>query len=491
MDAIKKTLRDSAAARWLALLIISLVMFAAYVTSDIFAPLQTMLEENNLWNSIEFGWFAGSYSIFNVFLGMLIFGGFILDKKGVRFTGMLSCVLMVIGIAIKYYAITCIPVIDPATGAQNLGYFVGAHMKKQVIWVVIGFGIFGVGSEVAGITVSKIIVKWFKGKEMAMAMGLQLALARLGSALALMVSPLIAAHYGNVSASVMFALILLGIALVCFFFYCIQDKRLDKQLAENKLAAGETEDDAFSLKDVKAIVTNPGFWLIAFLCLIFYAAVSPFYQFGSSLMVNKFGVAEKWAGAIPAILPFGCIILTPLFGRIYDKYGHGADLMIFGAVLITGVHLFFALPFTHAPWIAIILMILLGIGFAMLPSAMWPSLAKIIPEKQFGTAMALTYYIQNIGLWGVPMLIGWILNKYCILSTYNAALPVRYPENPKYNYVLPMLTFAITCSIAIILAFCLKSLNGRKHYGLQEPNIKAEAKAEAEKEKDNEKEKEK
>lgn len=439
------------------LLLVALTMFAAYVASDVFSPLQTLLEKHNLWNPTEYGWFSGSYSIFNVFLGMLIFGGLILDKKGIRFSGILSSALMVIGIAIKYWAISNDALLETSMS------FLGDEYKMQVVWAVVGFGIFGVGAEVAGITVSKAIVKWFKGKELALAMGMQLSLARLGSAAALALSPMIAVKFSSVSTPVLFGLVLLVLGGLSFVIYSIYDKKLDKQIK-----AEETEpEESFNMKDVKDILSNKGFWLIAILCVVFYSAVFPFLKYAAGLMQYKFGVDAELSGLIPSMLPFGAIILTPLFGRIYDKIGHGADLMIGGSILLVSVHILFAMPFITQWWIAIILMILLGIAFSMVPSAMWPSLAKIMPERQLGTTYALTFYIQNIGLMIVPILIGSVLKNYCVVETIENGVAVN-----TYDYTLPMSIFAGICSLAIVVALLLKRVDKKMGYGLQLPNIK-------------------
>jgi len=333
-----------------------------------------------------------------------------------------------------------------------------------VVYAVLGFAVFGVGAEVIGISVSKAIVRWFKGKELALAMGLQLSLARLGAAGALAVSPMIARATGQVSTPVLVGLCLLVLGGLCFAIYSIYDKKLDKQIAQE----ATKEEASFSLRDVKDILRNPGFWHIALLCVLFYSAVFPFIKYATDLMVNKFSVDPNLAGFIPSMLPFGAIILTPLFGGIYDKVGKGANLMILGAVIITTVHVLFAAPFVNQWWMAVILMIFLGIGFSLVPSAMWPSLAKIMPEKQFGTAIALTFFIQNIGLFGVPFLIGWVLDKYCIIGDrVIGTLTVK-----SYDYTLPMTLFAIICGTSIIVAFSLRRLDKRKGYGLQEANIK-------------------
>ena len=451
-------LRDNKGLRWAMLLMVALTMFAVYVVSDIFSPLKPMLEAQNSWNSLEYGLFSSSYSIFNVFLGMLIFGGILLDKKGIRFTGLFSCGLMIIGIAIKYWAVSNPDLIN------NVVTIFGTQYKLQVIYAVLGYATFGVGAEVVGISVSKAIVKWFKGKELALAMGMQLSLARLGSAGAIAFSPMIARATGNVSTPVLVGLCLLILGGLCFIIYTLYDKKLDKQIAEENIQ----EESSFSAKDVGAILKNPGFWHIALLCVLFYSAVFPFLKYATDLMVNKFSVDPELAGFIPSMLPFGAIILTPLFGSIYDKIGKGANLMIIGAVLITIVHVLFAAPFVHEWWMAVILMIFLGIGFSLVPSAMWPSLAKIMPEKQYGTAIALVFFVQNIGLMVVPMLIGWVLNKYCIIGTR----VIDETTVNSYDYTLPMSIFAIVCCSSILVALSLKRLNKRKGYGLQEANIK-------------------
>jgi predicted MFS family arabinose efflux permease len=250
---------------------------------------------------------------------------------------------------------------------------------------------------------------------------------------------------------------------LAFMVYAFYDKKLDTQMKLEIEA-----EESFNMKDVKSILTNKGFWLIALLCVVFYSAAFPFIKYATDLMVNKFSVDPKLAGTIPGMLPFGAIILTPLFGRIYDKIGHGADLMIIGSFMIVIIHTLFAMPFIDHWIAAVILMILLGVAFSMVPSAMWPSLAKIMPERQLGTTYALTFFIQNIGLWGMPVLIGYVLDKYCIIGTH----VLNGIEVNKYDYTLPMMIFAGMCSFAILLAFMVKIEDKKKGYGLQLPNIK-------------------
>ncbi|MBR3757024.1 MAG: MFS transporter [Bacteroidaceae bacterium] len=456
-EKIKATLRDSKAARWTALVIVSFTMMWGYFLTDAMSPLMTMLEVEMNWSSSDFGIFNWSYCWFNVFLFMLIFGGIILDKLGVRFTGLMTCALMVIGAFIKYYSVEYI---SPGPEAGTI-----FGIRTQVIMASLGYAIFAVGTENCGITVTKVIAKWFKGKEMALAMGSQVAVARLGTALAMIVSPLIVKNF-NMSTPLLFALILLGIGLLAYMAFCVMDTRLDKQLTAEQGADGE--DDTFHLADLKAIISNRGFWLIALLCLMFYSAVFPFMKYATSLMENKYGMANEWAGWIPALIPMGNLIMTPLFGGIYDKHGKGATIMIIGSAMLIGVHVLFALPLLNYWWFAAFIAIVLGVAFSLVPSAMWPSVPKIIPEKLLGSAYALIFWVQNIGLGFVPLLIGWLLNEYCI----SGERVVDGQTFIQYDYTLPMCVFALFGMVALALAFALKKEDKRKGYGLEEANIK-------------------
>jgi MFS family permease len=459
METITNTLRDSKVARWTALAVISFTMLCGYYLTDVMAPLKPMLEKELLWNSTEYGFFTSAYGWFNVFLLMLIFGGIILDKKGVRFTGKMATMVMVFGTAIKYWAVST----HALDGMTLLG------MKAQVVIAGLGFAIFGVGVEVAGITVSKIIVKWFKGKEMALAMGLEMATARLGTTLALATSVPLATALHGVSKPILVCLIMLCIGMIAFFFYTTMDLRLDKSVSDEAARSGvASEEDSFRIKDILVIVKNRGWWYIAILCVLFYSAVFPFLKYATDLMVNKFGVDQEIAGTIPSLLPFGTIILTPFFGNLYDRKGKGATIMIIGAILLIFVHTMFSIPFLKATPIAIALIIILGIGFSLVPSAMWPSVPKIIPEKQLGTAYAMIFWVQNWGLMGVPALIGWVLDKYCVTGSRL----VDGVSIPNYNYTLPMIIFTCFGILALLFAFLLKAEDKKKGYGLEMPNIK-------------------
>lgn len=450
-ELIRQKLSDSKAARWTALIIVSFTMMSAYFITDVMAPLEKLLTDNYGWTGTEYGQFTGAYGWFNVFLFMLIIGGIILDKMGVRFTGKMACILMVTGTVIKAYAVSSY------FGME--GSFLG--LKAQVLVAGLGFAIFGVGVEIAGITVSKVIVKWFTGHELALAMGLQVSLARIGTSCALAASLPLANYFKEIAAPVMFGALLLCIGTLAFFVYSVMDKKLDDSIGK---PATPSAEDQFQLSDIKMIVTNKGFWLIAFLCVLFYSGVFPFLKFATNLMIYKYGVEPELAGFIPSLLPIGAILLTPLFGSVYDRVGKGATLMLIGSFLLIFVHGTFALPVMNVWWFATIIMIVLGIAFSLVPSAMWPSVPKIIPHKQLGTAYSLIFYVQNWGLMGVPMLIGWVIDKYAKVELPDGTL--------HYDYTVPMCVFTCFGILAVIVALLLKAEDKKKGYGLEQPNIK-------------------
>ncbi|MCX6254122.1 MAG: MFS transporter [Bacteroidia bacterium] len=459
METITNTLRDSKVARWTALAVVSFTMLCGYYLTDIMAPLKPMLEKELLWNSAEYGFFTSAYGWFNVFLLMLIFGGIILDKMGVRFTGKLATIVMVVGTAIKYWAIST----HSLDGLQIFG------MKSQVVVAGLGFATFGVGVEVAGITVSKIIVKWFKGKELALAMGLEMATARIGTTLAMATSIPLANALHGVSKPILVCLIMLCIGMIAFFLYTTMDKKLEKSIADEATRTGLVDtEESFRVSDIWLILKNRGWWYIAILCVLFYSAVFPFLKYATDLMVNKFHISEKFAGDIPALLPLGTILLTPFFGNLYDRKGKGATIMIIGSILLIFVHAVYSIPGLTATPLAIAMIMVLGVGFSLVPSAMWPSVPKIIPEKQLGTAYGMIFLVQNIGLSLVPLLIGWVLNKYCIIGTRL----VDGVQVSNYNYTVPMMIFTGFGVLALVFALLLKAEDKKKGYGLQLPNIK-------------------
>ncbi len=459
VEAIQQSLRESKAARWTALFVVAFTMLCGYYFTDAMNPLKPLLEQQMGWTSSQFGLFASGYGWFNVFLLMLIFGGMILDKMGVRFTGVLAAAVMVVGAGLNYLAV--VGHFDPKPMLVNWPLIGGG--TAQVYLAALGYSLFGVGVEVAGITVSKVIVKWFKGKEMALAMGLEMACARLGWGLAFILPAPLALRW-KISTPIALGFILLCIGLITFILYCSMDKKLEASETKSE-AAGD--DDKFRVSDIFLIMKNKGFWYIAILCVLFYSAVFPFGKYAPDLMGQKYHVPEAWIGALPFLLPVGNMIMTPIFGNWYDRKGHGASIMYLGAVLLIVVHVIFSIPFLSHWVFAGIAMLILGVSFSLVPSAMWPSVPKIIPEHQLGTAYALIFWIQNWGLMGVPLLIGIVLDKYCRSTEVINGQTVIH-----YNYTLPMMIFACFGGLALIFAFLLKAEDKKKGYGLELPNIK-------------------
>ncbi|GHU80207.1 MFS transporter [Bacteroidia bacterium] len=446
------SLRDKKRTRWTVLMIVSFTMMAAYFFYDAMAPLKGMLERTQGWSSTDYGLFTSSYSWFNVFLLMLFLGGLLLDKKGIRFTGSLATGLMVIGALIKYAALSGILPVE--------GELFG--LKNQVLYAAVGFGIYGIGAEVMGVVVTRTIAKWFTGYELALAMGLQVAIARIGTGIAYLTANPLAEYFNSVPNLVMFGVVLLIIGMLFFLIYNITlDRKLDKEL---KTAETASPEDEFKLSDVKVVFGNYGFWLMTLLCVLFYSCVFPFLKYSPDLMTNKFGIAEKWSGVIPSVLPLGTVLLTPFFGSVYDKKGKGATLMIIGAVMLVGVHALFSVPGINNWVYAVCLTVLLGISFSLVPSAMWPSVTKIIPEKQLGTAYALIFWVQNIGLMLIPLLIGVVLDKWC---------KIELPDGTTgYDYTIPMLIFTGIAILSVFVAILLKREDARKGYGLEKANMK-------------------
>ena len=453
MNAVAQRLNQSAAARWTVLAVVAFTMMTGYVVAKEMSPLQYLLElptsQGGMgWTSGEFGLFAGSRGFFNVFLLMLFVGGVILDRTGVRFAGTLSCVLMLLGTGIDYYAIAACPPEPTSVVTFPLLGLNGTPVKHQVLLASLGFATFGIGYELCGITVSKVIVKWFTGKEMALAMGIQVALARLGTALALAGSPAVARHW-SISTPILVGLLAVGIGLVAYLFYCTMDARLDRQGVADEATA---EEEKFHFADLKLTMRNPGFWLITLLCMLYYSALYPFLDFATKLMISKYGVSPDLAGTIPAILPFTSIVLTPLFGAMYDRVGRGAIIMIIGTIMLTVVLMVFALPL-NSSLLAVGLMLVLGIAFSLLPAVLWPAVPRIVPMKQLGTAYSIIYYIQNIGLMLIPIVIG------NVLQSHTAA-------DGSVDYTAALWIFTGIGIAAIIVALLLRAADRRHHYGL-------------------------
>src|SRR5665648_71597 len=466
MQELKKSLRDSKSARWIMLGLVSFTMMCMYYLTDAMAPLQERLQANLSWSASDYGLFTSGYGWFNVFLLMLVFSGMILDKMGVRFTGILAIAIMLIGGFIKYLAISghFHGMFELTIGSWQM---IGSTTKSAVV-AGFGFAVFGVGCEMFGIAANKAVVRWFRGKEMALAIGLNTSTGRIGTALAMFTPIPLIKMTGDISAPVILSLFLLGIGMLIFILFIFMDRKLDQEDAD----AGMT-DEEFKFSDIVEIGKNRAFWYITILCVLFYSAVFPFIKFATNMIVQKFGISDSFAGYIPALLPFSALLLTPVFGSLFDKKGKGASIMIIGSILLVCVHLLFAAPSLNSLPVAIGLVMVLGISFSMVPSAMWPSIAKIIPESKLGTAYAMTFWVQNWGLMGVPLLIGIVLDKYCITGTINKLVDGKEQVITQYNYTIPMLIFAFFGFLAIGFAFLLKAEDRKKGYGLEKPNIEA------------------
>ena len=537
-QAIQKTLRDSAGMRWTALLLLALAMFCSYIFMDILSPIKDLTESQLHWTSTAFGTMQGSEVFLNVFAFFLIFAGIILDKMGVRFTMVLSAALMLVGACIKWYAVS------PAFVGTGLETWFNNHlnyipvfdelgvspfyegMPASAKFAASGFMIFGCGCEMGGITVSRGIVKWFKGREMALAMGSEMALARLGVTTCMIFSPYFARLGGEVSVSrsVAFGVVLMCIALIMTIVYFFMDRKLDAQTGE-----AEEKDDPFKVSDIGKILTDSGFWIVALLCVLYYSAIFPFQkyavnmlqcnltltapeegtfwasslvtfvQYGITLVVAATGFAsnfmkqKQWktgllcvsiaalvvycymgfmrqsAGSIFAVFPLLAVLITPILGSYVDHKGKAASMLVLGSLLLIGCHLTFAfvLPLFKGSAIGIIVayatILVLGSSFSLVPASLWPSVPKLVDQKVIGSAYALIFWIQNIGLWLFPLLIGKVLD---------ATNPgVNDPTN--LNYTAPLIMLASLGVAALLLGLLLKVVDKKKGIGLEEPNIKS------------------
>ena len=549
-ETIKKTLRDSSAARWAVLLLLAFAMFCSYIFMDILSPIKDLMQSTRGWDSTAFGTMQGSETFLNVFVFFLIFAGIILDKMGVRFTALLSGVVMLIGAVINWYAVT-----ESFMGSSletwfnnNLNYIPGFDelgiapfylgMPASAKFAAVGFMIFGCGVEMAGITVSRGIVKWFKGREMALAMGSEMALARLGVATCMIFSPVFAKLGGvvDVSRSVAFGVVLLMIALIMFIVYFFMDKKLDAQTGE-----AEEKDDPFKISDLGKILTSSGFWLVALLCVLYYSAIFPFQKYAvnmlqcnltftevdpssfwatntvtiiqycimlvvaiaafasnfskTKIMKNGLlvlavaalvvfcymGYMRQSAETVFAVFPLLAVGITPILGNYVDHKGKAASMLVLGSLLLIACHLTFAfiLPMLKGNAVGGIIVayttiLVLGASFSLVPASLWPSVPKLVDAKIIGSAYALIFWIQNIGLWLFPLLIGKVLdntNPELVEGLKNGSIT---PEQAavSYDYTAPLVMLACLGVAALILGFILKVVDKKKGLGLEEPNIK-------------------
>ncbi|MEN8119371.1 MAG: MFS transporter [Bacteroidota bacterium] len=459
-EQIQNSLRESKIARWLALLFVSLTLVAGYYFADVMSPLKSMLTENAkyAWDGNDYGFYTGAYS-WLVLLGFLILGGIVLDKSGIRFTGAMFSVIMIIGAGINYYALTD-TFLNGGFGYEFLNSFM-RNYKPSAKLAAIGYSIFGLGIEILGVTGSRIVVKWFKGKELAFAMALQVAFGRLGTFWVLWHAPRLAGEAEIVTRPVALGLVILVIGLLTYLVYSVMDFKLDKQESIDL----SDEEEEFKFSDIAKILSNKAFWYIALLCVLFYSAVFPFIKYAPDLMVHKYLVLKKTAGDIPSLLPLGTMFLTPVVGLFLDYKGKSASIMIFGSLLLILVHLGFAYG-PASPIFAIAMMIILGVSLSFVPGAMWPSIPNIVKDQYLGTAYSLIFWIQNWGLFGIPMLIGWALEEFNPGITEQ----LQNGADVHYDYTVPMLIFATTGLLGLVFAFLLKAEDKKKGYGLELPN---------------------
>lgn len=458
-EQVKQTLNDKAWARWTVLVLVASMMFFAYMFVDVMSPLQSLIETERGWSPDAFGYYAGAEYILNVF-GFLILAGIILDKMGVRFTGTLSASVMVIGACIKLYAIS-----DMFQGSALDTWLSSwwTAMPGSAKLAAFGFMIFGCGCEMAGITVSKTLAKWFEGKEMALAMGAEMAIARFGVFAVFSISPRLANWMGDetVVVPVGFCTALLFIGLICYIVFTFFDSKLDKELGSSK--EDNTAEEEFKLSDVKNILTSKLFWIIAMLCVLYYSAIFPFQRYAANMLQCNLGIDATTAADIFRWFPIGAAVLTPFLGYFLDRKGKGASMLILGAILMIVCHLTFALllPAYPSKALAFTAIIVLGVSFSLVPAALWPSVPKIMDSRFLGSAYSLIFWVQNIGLSLFPILIGIVLTS----SNPGVTDPM------KYDYTNPMLLFAGLGVLALIFGIWLKALDAKKHYGLELPNI--------------------
>lgn len=545
-------LNDKAWARWTALGLLAFAMFCSYIFMDLLSPIKDLLQSTRGWDSTAFGTEQGAETFLNVFVFFLIFAGIILDKMGVRFTAVLSGAVMVVGAVINWYALT-----DSFIGSglenwfnNNLNYIPGFQelgiapfyegMPASAKLSAIGFMIFGCGVEMAGITVSRGIVKWFKGREMAMAMGSEMALARLGVGTCMIFSPLVANFGGNISVSrsVAFGVVLLMIGLIMFITYFFMDKKLDEQTG-----AEEEKDDPFKISDLGKILSSLGFWIVALLCVLYYSAIFPFQKYAVNMLqcnltLHPETVTEFWqsdmatyiqyvimlivaagafafsfsknkavklpsliiaivalvvycvmgymrqsAAAIFAVFPLLAVGITPVLGNYVDHKGKAASMLVLGALLLIMCHLTFAfiLPMFRGNdmggvFVAYLTILVLGASFSLVPAALWPSVPKLVDAKIIGSAYALIFWIQNIGLWLFPLLIGKVLDATNTDIAAEVAAGTITPENAaiSYDYTWPLVMLACLGVAALLLGLYLKVVDRKKHLGLELPTISAD-----------------
>lgn len=448
MEKIKKALNEYAVARWGILILVGFILSVNYYFYDAFSTLKDLMKIEFGFTNTQYGLFVAFYSIPNTFLLMAVIGGVILDKLGIRRTGFIFVFFMALGAFITAYGASEIY----SNGGFGYGFMQSflPDYSPELKMMLVGRFFYGLGAETSIVVVSKILVKWFRGKDLALAFGLKVGFGRLGTFAALQLSPVIAAGGPGLSSAIWLAAVLVGIGLLAMVIYILFDTKLNSQIAITKK---KTEKDIFKISDIVNILNNRTFIYIALLCVTFYSAVFPFMAFAPDFFYHKFGMSYELSGQIASLLPLGTLLFTPLFGFIIDKYGRAATAMIFGSSVLLIVYLGFI--FTNIyPYVP---MILLGISFSLIPAAMWPSLVKLVDYKQMGTAYGLMYSIQNLGLFGIPIAAGAILDY-------------TNPGSPEtLNYGPTITMFAILGFLGLLFAILLKREDAKRGTGIDLP----------------------
>ena len=404
MPDIKKSIKENKWICWVALACLVVPMFASYFFDDMFSSLSELFknpEQLQLgWDMSDYGFYSSGYSFLCIWGGLILCGA-LLDRFGVRLVGSIFVGMMVSGAALVTFAISA-----------------GFKPETSLTIAYIGCMLFGLGSEIAGVSVTRSIAKWFKGRNMALAMGLQLAIARFGTATAILIAPMIVTQkaagemylLSDTNRPAMIGLAVLGIGAILWAVFVSLDARFDRQTGETDKVE-TSEEDKFRISDIWKVMSNPRFLMIAVLCVTFYCTVIRFKKFGVSILLPLFGVDLDIATVLLAMIPFFTILFTPLFGALVDKVGKATLWMTAGSAMVLVSHLIITFAPQGEPVYAYIAIALLGTGYSLVPSAMWPSVPKIIPEKNLGTAYSLIYWVQNLGMWAVPIYVGRIFKK--------------------------------------------------------------------------------
>lgn len=457
MTEITKTLKNSALIRWTVLVLFSMMMFASYYFYDVYSSIKTTLQAEVGLTNAEYGIMYGAYSLTNSFLFMAFFGGIILDRWGIRKTSFLFLAFMIIGTFGTAYGSS--EIYKPGALGYNLfGVFWNAY-SPELKMMILGRILFGLGAETFYVVLNKIIAKWFKGKELALAFSISLAFGRFGTASVLMLSPRLIEFQSGWTTAGWFGFMLMIIGSISFLVFTLFDIRYDRQIREAKTTG---EPEKLQLADLKKLFSNRAFIYITLLCVTFYSAVFPFMPYAADLLVNKFGIPVEISGAIVTILPFGTIVFTPIFGWWCDFKGKSATLMIFGSLLLIIVHLTLSLT-NLTPYIPLFF---LGVAFSLVPAAMWPAVAKIVPEKRLGTAYGTMFTIQNFGLLFVPIIMGIVLDKT------NPGITAEMVNKgvATYDYTLTILLLVVLGIAGLFFAFLLKRENRISGQDLELPN---------------------